>query len=182
MAEDRSTDVDLMREVAIGRRDSLEQLVRRHGSELLTFIQRMVGDSSRRDDVFQDVFLSVWQKRHGYQYPRAFKPWLFKIAANKCREHFRTAGRLPAWSLDRDVVGTEDRPGDGLISQETHALVAAAVDALPESQRMVVVLRIWNGMSYAEIAEVTGRSEGTSRSLMYHALKQLREKLQIRLQ
>ncbi len=181
MTDDRPTDANLMRDVALGRRDSLELLIRRHGSDVLTFIGRMIHESHRRDDVFQDVFLAVWQSRHQYEYPRAFRPWLLKIAANKCREHLR-GGRRIAWSLEDREVSVDGEPDASMISQETSDLIAASLERLPKNQRMVVVLRIWNGLSYAEIAQITGRREGTVRSSMHHALKCLRERLQTRLQ
>src|SRR6266571_9373160 len=80
----------LMAQVALGKRDHLEPLVRRYASPLLTFIQRMVGDAHRSEELFQDVFLAVWSKRRQYQFPRPFKPWLYGIALNKCRADFRS--------------------------------------------------------------------------------------------
>ena len=71
-AQDR--DEDLMANVALGQRAPLEILVRRHGSALLTFIRRMVGDPHRSEELFQDVFLAVWRKRQQYQFPRSLPP------------------------------------------------------------------------------------------------------------
>src|SRR6516225_8088688 len=79
-------DEFLMFNVSQGQRAPLEALVRRYGSALLTFIRRMVGDAHRSEELFQDVFLAVWTRRHQYQYPRSFKNWLYAIALNKCRE------------------------------------------------------------------------------------------------
>src|SRR5215471_19818173 len=79
----------LMGQVALGKRDHLEPLVRRYANPLLTFIQRMIGDRHRSEELFQEVFLAVWVKRHQYQFPRPFKPWLYQIALNKCRASFR---------------------------------------------------------------------------------------------
>src|SRR6185295_1745929 len=79
-------DERLMEQVAQGKRECLEPLVRRHANALLTFIQRMVGDRHRSEELFQEVFLAVWRKRAQYQSPRPFKAWLFGIALNKCRE------------------------------------------------------------------------------------------------
>src|SRR4051812_38446539 len=82
-------DESLVAQVAQGKRDHLEPLVRRYASRLLTFIRRMVGGPHRSEELFQEVFLAVWAKRHQYQSPRPFKAWLYGIAANKCRAEYR---------------------------------------------------------------------------------------------
>src|SRR6266849_5878724 len=80
----------LMAQVALGKRDHLEPLVRRYASPLLTFIRRMIGDAHRSEELFQEAFLAVWSKRRQYQFPRPFKAWLYAITLNKCRAAFRT--------------------------------------------------------------------------------------------
>src|SRR5215471_21061581 len=82
-------DEYLMGQVALGKRDHLEPLVRRYAGPLLTFIRRMVGDAHRSEELFQEVFLAVWSKRKQYEFSRPFKAWLYAIALNKCRAHFR---------------------------------------------------------------------------------------------
>jgi RNA polymerase sigma-70 factor (ECF subfamily) len=174
----------LMAQVRLGQNDYLEPLVRRYASPLLTFIQRMLGDYGRSEELFQEVFLAVWVKRRQYEFPRPFKAWLYGIAVNKCREAFR--GRLRLFMpLDDDSltipVTSAPSPADTLVATETSTLVATAVTRLPQQQRAVVVLRIWDGLSYAEIAEIVGRTEATVRSHMHHGLAALRKYLEPRL-
>src|SRR5688572_32509619 len=83
------SDERLMNEVAYGQRGALETLVRRHAAPLLTFLRRLCGDLHRGEELFQEVFLAVWSKRDQYEYPRPFKPWLYRIALNKCRAAYR---------------------------------------------------------------------------------------------
>jgi RNA polymerase sigma-70 factor (ECF subfamily) len=157
----------LMAEVAAGRRERLEPLVRRYACPLLTFIRHLVGDAHWSEELFQEVFLAVWVKRRQYQFPRPFKPWLYAIAVNKCRAAARGPARPAAVPLSEDAAPANDpSPADRLIATETAAQVAAAVTRLPPRQRTVVVLRIWEGLSYAEIAEVEELSEATVRSHM----------------
>jgi RNA polymerase sigma-70 factor (ECF subfamily) len=171
----------LMGQVALGKRECLEPLVRRYASPLLTFIRRMVGDAHRSEELFQEVFLAVWNKRTQYQCPRPFKPWLYAIAVNKCRADFR-ARPAAFLTLDDDPpLASDPSPADTVIATETASLVAAAVMQLPPQQRAVVVLRVWDGLSYTEIAEAVGRSEGTVRSHMHHGLTALRKALEPRL-
>ncbi len=185
MNQKHTADEWLMAQVAEGKRDCLEPLVRRYASPLLTFIRRMVGDDHRGEELFQEVFLAVWAKRRQYQAPRPFKPWLYAIAVNKCREWFRGPSVPVTGPLDEAAPTAPAAPGpspvDTAIATETAALVAAAVTRLPAQQRAVVVLRIWDGLSYAEIAQVVGRTEATVRSHMPHGLAAIRKYLEPRL-
>jgi RNA polymerase sigma-70 factor (ECF subfamily) len=176
-------DESLMAEVATGQRTALEPLIRRHASPLLSYVQRMVGDRHRGEEIFQEVFLAVWSKRGQYQFPRPFKPWLYGIATNKCYEVLRARqgfrGVEPA--AVEQLISPEPAPDDRAVATETAALVERAVQCLPAQQRAVVVLRLWQGLSYAEIAGVVGRTEATVRSHMSHGLAGLRQYLEPRL-
>src|SRR5258708_34519017 len=88
-------------QVAPGQRDSWEPLVRRYAGPLVGFIRRLVRDTHRCEELFQEVFLAVWKKRQQYQFPRPFKPWLYTIALNKCRADFRAPAR-PVVGLEAD--------------------------------------------------------------------------------
>lgn len=165
-------DEELMSRVADGRTDLLEKLIRRHAVPLLTFLVRMVGDHHRGEELFQEVFVSVWRKRALYQYPRPFRPWLYTIALNRCRADFRLKTPRPAPLVGEPLL--IDAPDAGALLDETARQVAVAVSQLPEQQRAVVALRIWQEMSYAQIAELINCAESTVRSHMSHALATLR--------
>lgn len=175
----------LMAQVALGKRDHLEPLIRRYANPLLTFIRRMVGDRHRSEDIFQEVFLAVWAKRKQYQFPRPFKSWLYAIAANQCHAQARRRTFAESWLPDEQALpgssADDSSPADTAIATESAALVAAAVRELPAQQRVVVALRIWNGLSYAEIAETIGRTENTVRSHMHHGLLTMRRYLEPRM-
>jgi RNA polymerase sigma-70 factor, ECF subfamily len=175
MTGDTSDEV-LMREVARGRADPLETLVRRYGVCLMTFLSRMVGDRHRAEELFQEVFLAVWLTRHQYDPERAFRPWLYAVAVNACRAAFRRRV-LPTAALG-DHAGNGGAPADRLCAAETAAQIGRAVTLLPEQQRAVVVLRIWEELPYARIAEIVGCTEGTVRSHMHHGLAALRRHLE----
>lgn len=191
MAKPVESDEQLMAQVAVGQREPLGILLRRYGGPLLTFIQRMVGDRHRSEELFQDVFLAVWKNRRQYQFPRPFRSWLFGIAVNKCRGEFRVA-RFNTVTFDEQAgylatgqpysaTAQPAGPSDAAMAVETSAIVQTAVMRLPDQQRMAVVMRVWNGMSYSEIAEVMQRAESTVRSEMSHGLAALRKYLEPRL-
>src|SRR5437870_458642 len=141
----------LMGQVALGKRDHLEPLVRRYAGPLLTFIQRMIGDLHKSEELFQEVFLAVWAKRSQYEFPRPFKSWLYAIALNKCRAAFRSPASPTLFAMEDDLPTAPISPGpapeDRAVATETAALVSTAVAQLPPQQRAVVVLRIWDGLS-----------------------------------
>jgi RNA polymerase sigma-70 factor (ECF subfamily) len=174
-----------MAEVALGRREALERLLRIYATPLLTFIQRMVGDHHRSEELFQEVFLAVWRKRQQYDYSRPFKTWLYAIAINKCRAAFRRPFHSGVMALEESILGDftapELSPAESAIATETANIVAQAVGLLPVHQRTVVVLRVWQQLSYAEIADVLGTTETTARSNMHHGLRTLRIYLEPRL-
>jgi RNA polymerase sigma-70 factor (ECF subfamily) len=176
-------DEYLMARVGRDQPELLEKLLRRHASPLLTFLQRMVGDHHRGEELFQEVFLTVWLKRRQYQYPRPFKPWLYAIALNKCRAWFRrrSAHAVSLESEDTTPEAPGASPAETAIATEMAGLVNRAIQQLPHQQRAVVVLRIWEGLSYAQIAESVGCTEPTARSHMHHGLAALRTHLQPRL-
>lgn len=181
LADDR--DEWIMVQAAQGKPQLLEVLVRRHASPLLTFICRMIGDRHRSEELFQEVFLSVWLNRARYQFPRPFKPWLYAIALNKCRASYRGRAQAAETLADGDgaVASSEASPLETAMADETAQLVSEAVRELPAQQRAVVVLRVWDNLAYADIAEIVGCGEATVRSHMYHGLAALRRRLQPRL-
>ncbi|MBY0524860.1 MAG: sigma-70 family RNA polymerase sigma factor [Gemmataceae bacterium] len=180
MTSRHERDEWLMVQVAQGKREYLETLIRRYASPLLTFIQRMIGDRHKSEDVFQEVFLAVWAKRQQYEFPRPFKAWLYAIAANKCHALGRRRS-LSITPLGEEASASGTTPADTAIATETASLVTSAVAQLPTQQRAVVAMRVWNGMSYADIAEALDRTEATVRSHMHHGLIAMREFLQPRL-
>src|SRR5438128_1525680 len=134
-------DEYLMSQVAGGRGELLEWLVRRHAAGLLTFLARMTGDHHRAEELFQEVFLAVWVKRRQYQYPRPFRPWLYAIALNRCRADFRlrAPALVPLSVLPQtDPADVDSSPDEQAIAQETAELVGRAVLRLPPQQRSVV--------------------------------------------
>ena len=179
------SDEWLMGQVARGKREHLAPLVRRYASPLLTYIQRMIGDRHRSEEIFQEVFLAVWAKRKQYRFPKRFRSWLFAIAANQCRADFRKKGNAASVATDELAVSAATdsghSPPETAVAAETATLVEAAVGTLPTQQRTVVVLRIWNAMSYSEIADVVGCGPATARSYMHHALANMRQYLEPRM-
>lgn len=178
MHEDTFSDERLMKLSAAGDSNSFESLIRRYARPLMTLINRMLGRHHRSEEVFQEVLFSCWKSRAQYKFPRPFKPWLYAIAINQCRQVYRKKDdSVSNQETAVEMVTTKQVPEDFAVGKEVSELLKDAVERLPEQQRAVVVLRIWSGLSYREIAQSVDRTEATVRSYMFHALKNLRERL-----
>jgi RNA polymerase sigma-70 factor (ECF subfamily) len=179
-----AADEWLMADAARGCRESMNALVCRYAGPLLTFIQRMIGDRHRAEELLQEVFLATWVQRRKYLAGRPFRAWLFGIAANKCRAAFRRPALATVDCGDDSpgaAVAGGPTPVEAAIAAETAAVVGAAVAELPPGQRTILVLRVYNGLAYEEIARIVGRTEATVRSQMCHALRAVRRRLERRL-
>jgi RNA polymerase sigma-70 factor (ECF subfamily) len=165
-----------MAQVAAGRSESLEPLVQRYSGPLVRFLHHLTGDRDRAEDLFQDTFLMVWRKRATYQFPRPFKPWLYTIAVNVSRAAFRTMKEFVMLSSDVPTNEPAGPPGQAIAAETAHR-INRVIESMPPMQRAVVTLRIWEGLEYAEIASVIGKTEATVRSHMSHGLADLRAAL-----
>lgn len=175
------SDEWLMAQVALGSREHFSPLLHRYANPLLTFIQRMTGNRHLAEELFQEVFLTVWIKSRQYQHPRPFRPWLFGIAAKKCLADYRRHRREVHLGIVAAAESRHCSPADAAVATERAEIVKRVLARLTDAQRTVVVLRIWNDLPYSEIAEVVGRTESTVRSHMFHALTTMRRALEPRL-
>jgi RNA polymerase sigma-70 factor (ECF subfamily) len=175
------TDEDLAVGVQRGNADDLAVLVERHHSPLLGYLYRMAGgDRSLVEDLVQETFLRVLRAIGQYQYPRPFKPWLYAIATNLVRDHYKRAEtRYTVGETGEELTrGQAVRPEDRVVADEEAQQVAAAVMALPVHQREAVILRYYQSLSLAEIADALGVPLGTVKSRLYHGLRRLRATLE----
>jgi RNA polymerase sigma-70 factor (ECF subfamily) len=184
-------DVKLMIQVRNDVTGAFEVLVERYQARLLGVLTHLIGRAQEAEDLTQDVFLRIYRARKGYR-PRAkFSTWLFTIANNVALNHLRSKGRHPTVGFGLSLSGSQPlRPAeervparDGTPSAqmrqvELSDVVREALEGLGEDQRMAVLLNKFEGMSYAEIGEVMGKSEAAVKSLLSRARTNLRERLE----
>jgi RNA polymerase sigma-70 factor, ECF subfamily len=166
-------DEELMRRTAVGDAPALERLIRRHATPLFSFLVRISGNRHQAEELFQEAFLLVWTKRHLYEFPRPFRPWLFALALNCWRAQLRQRPLPPSQACET-AIDPGASPEAGAEATENASLVARALQALPPRQREVVILRVWEELPYARIARIVGVPEATARSHMRLALASLR--------
>ena len=180
-----NNDAQLMSLVARGQNDALATLIDRWRHRVWTFIDRMCGYLGRTDDIFQDVWMRIYLYRKNYDPGRnkSFKSYLFTVVVNCCRTNMTkymtrsAACETPIEANNADSPSSDPAPLDALIKNEQNLQVRRAIGRLPEKQRTVVLLYLLYDSDYSLIAEALGLRNGTVRSHMSLALKNLRRSL-----
>jgi RNA polymerase sigma-70 factor, ECF subfamily len=185
-------DVRLMLEVRNDNATAFEELVARYQGRLVTVLRHLVGSPEQAEDVAQEVFLRVFRARKSYAPEAKFATWLFSIAnhaaSNAVRDRSRRrevalpardSGPLGAHPLEKMLLASSGQmPARQLDKAELRDVVRMSLETLSERQRMAVLLNKFEGMSYAEIAEVMEISTPALKSLLSRARENLRETLQ----
>jgi RNA polymerase sigma-70 factor (ECF subfamily) len=181
---DPKHDVELMHRVKTGDRAAFAELYEAHKGPLFSFLFRMCWDKVVAEDCLQEVFIAVWKAAPTWEPTAQVNTWLFRIARNIWINEGRRAKRRPALfsflgptdeeSQQPDFADEAAGPEDNTLSQEARAAVRKAIDQLPEHEKMVVLLSEFDGMKYAEIAEVLEIPVGTVKSRMSSASERLR--------
>jgi RNA polymerase sigma-70 factor, ECF subfamily len=178
-------DIRLMELIGAGEDRALEQLVERHQRLVIGTVGRMLGAGSDAEDIAQQVFVRVWKNAKRYE-PRAkFTTWLLKITRNLVFNELRRRSRHPQVPLqsepDEEERPLKDEhaaaPDASLLEHELQEAVDVAIAKLPETQRMAVILRRYEELSYEEIAESLDQSVSAVKSLLFRARTELRESL-----
>ncbi len=184
------TEHELLRLAQEGDEDAFEQLHASLAPALGRFVRRLIGDGQEGEDVVQDTLMALYLNLSRIEPVEKLRPYVFRIARNRCYDILRRGGRYEEISIDED----EDDPFRVRVSFEIadeHSTppeeaaywmllqleVREAMDSLPELQRQSLILFAEEGMTYAEIAEVMGVNIGTIKSRLFHAKRNLRARL-----
>jgi RNA polymerase sigma-70 factor (ECF subfamily) len=179
---------DLMARIAKGDNDAFEILVNRHQTSVLNLIYRFIGDRTQAKDLAQEVFIRVWQAAKTYKPEAKFTTWIYRIVTNVCFNELKSARRRKWFSFhrsDEDGENTiEETLSDGapsaedlLLEKERSRQISDALQSLPDNQRMALVLKRYDDLSYAEIAQIIGCSVSAVESMLVRAKRTLQEKL-----
>jgi RNA polymerase sigma-70 factor, ECF subfamily len=179
---------DLMARIAQGDNDSFEILVNRHQPPVLNLIYRFIGDKTQAKDLGQEVFLRVWQAASSYKPEAKFTTWIYRITANLCFNELKSSRRKKLFQFMRPGADHETGAGEGLpdrspsaedllLVKERSLQITEALQTLPENQRMAIILKRYDDLSYEEIARVIDCSVSAVESLLVRAKRTLQEKL-----
>ncbi len=186
------SDEVLMVRFQAGERAAFVSLVRKHKTALYNFVLRLVRSPSAAEDLVQDVFVKIVQSAVDFKHEAKFSTWAYTIARNLCIDHIRKMSLRQHASLDQargdapDGPTLLDRTPDvhpsasvdrKVIGAELGERITRCVDALPDEQREVFLLRELADLPFKEIATITGVPENTVKSRMRYALERLQEGL-----
>jgi RNA polymerase sigma-70 factor (ECF subfamily) len=174
-----------------GDPSAFNMLVWRWEKPLYNFIYKYVGNATLAEDLVQDTFIRVLKSIRRYTHQGSFSTWLYRIAINLCKDHLKRK-RLPMVSMHdyyttgsgekvyvQDRIADERaRTDDSLNAEEREELVRRLLAGLPEEQRIVILLKEYQELTFREISEVLEVPEGTVKSRLYHALKAMRVNLE----
>jgi RNA polymerase sigma-70 factor, ECF subfamily len=169
---------------------AFEVLVTRHRRSIYNFILRFVRDTAQAEDVLQETFLRVIKGAEAYEKQAKFTTWLYTIARNLCVDAARRGKHRKAASLDAPVgddegaalidlvAGVDPGAEKQSVNRELGVRLRKAIEALPEEQREIFLLREVSDLQFNEIAQIVGCPENTVKSRMRYALEKLREALE----
>ena len=176
-------DASLVNSYISGNEAALEILIKRHQSRIFGFIYSKVGDRDLADDIFQDTFIKVIRtlKSNAYNEEGKFLPWVMRIAHNLIVDHFRHNKKMPLYRETEEFsifsVMTDDSLTieNKLISDQVTKDLRQIVKELPDDQKEVLMMRLYQDMSFKEISEATGVSINTALGRMRYAVINLRK-------
>ena len=183
MRNNQISDAVLVKNYIRGSEQSLEILIGRHKQKIYSFIYSKVYDRDITEDIFQDTFIKVIKtlKLGKYNEEGKFLPWVMRIAHNLVIDHFRKNNRMPKFDntsefniftvLSDASLNAEKQ----MIKEQVESDVRRLIEELPEDQKQVLVMRMYNEMSFKEISEKTGVSINTALGRMRYALINLRK-------
>ena len=170
-------DSELLDRLATGDEVAFRVLVERHIDRAYAIALRIAGNAADAEDVVQDTMLKVWTHRGRWQHGRAkFSTWLYRVVSNRCIDLRRKPRNE---NVDAVPEVADDRPDASSVIErnEVNDLLGAAMQRLPEQQRVAVILSYHEDMSNGEIAEVMDTTVAAVESLLKRGRQQLRELL-----
>lgn len=189
VSSDAVSDVDVMLRVKTGDESAFAYLVQKYRRPMVGFMYRLCHNPSTAEELAQEVFLRVYRSRTSYEPTAKFTTWLYRIATNlavnyaRDTRHERPENTVRLDEPDRETGTTPDLADDSLtaeeqiLKRERLAAIRGRVNALPERQRVAVIMHKYQQMDYREIAGVLKLSESATKSLLFRAYETLREQL-----
>jgi RNA polymerase sigma-70 factor (ECF subfamily) len=172
------TDDQLIHRVRDGDTAAFEELVLRYQKQIYGFVLRLLKDPAEAEDTVQKVFLLVYQNLKNFRFEASFKTWLYRISINQCHNVFRQ-------HKHREFTPLDDLPlADGKTSQEEDfahkeimALAQKAIDKLPTKQRQVLLLRVYQDLSFEEIGQALNMKANSAKVNFHYALEKIKERM-----
>jgi RNA polymerase sigma-70 factor (ECF subfamily) len=176
-------DSDLIRRLQARDPDALEQLYDRYSPMTFGIIRRIAGDTAAAEDLLQEVFLKIWERAQSFERDKgSLGTWLIALARNRAIDYRRSVeGRMNKQSVGLESMPSSSGPArveeEFVLRLDRVAKVKAALQTLSDSQRRVIELAYYDGMSQTEIAAKLGQPLGTVKALMRRGLQVIKDSL-----
>lgn len=183
MANVQTSDALLVKNYIAGDENSLSILINRHQSKIYGFIYSKLSDRDMADDIFQDTFIKVIKtlKSNSYNEEGKFLPWVMRISHNLIIDYYRKNKKMPMFRETEDFsifsIMSDNVPNieSQLITSQVESDLRKLIEELPEDQKEVLVMRMYQDLSFKEISELTGVSINTALGRMRYAIMNLRK-------
>ena len=183
MANVQTSDALLVKNYIAGDESALSILINRHQSKIYGFIYSKLSDRDIADDIFQDTFIKVIKtlKSNSYNEEGKFLPWVMRISHNLIIDHYRKNKKMPMFREIEDFsifsIMSDNVPNieSQLITSQVESDLRKLIEELPEDQKEVLVMRMYQDLSFKEISELTGVSINTALGRMRYAIMNLRK-------
>jgi RNA polymerase sigma-70 factor (ECF subfamily) len=171
----------LLEDTTHTKEEKIQMIMNFHESALLRYATRMVNDPNAAQDVVQDTFIKLYNGwENGSRPTRQLKSWLYRVTHNNAVDYIRKESRLRVLheKHGEDVKSLAPRKEKETVDrEESMKLALEHIEKLKDNEREVIVLRLQEGLSYRQISEVTGETEGNVGYLLHHAVKKLSQSL-----
>ena len=183
MANVQTSDALLIKNYIAGDENALSILINRHQSKIYGFIYSKLSDRDIADDIFQDTFIKVIKtlKSNSYNEEGKFLPWVMRISHNLIIDYYRKNKKMPMFRETEDFsifsIMSDNVPNieSQLITSQVESDLRKLIEELPEDQKEVLVMRMYQDLSFKEISELTGVSINTALGRMRYAIMNLRK-------
>ena len=170
-----SSEQQLIRELQRGSQRAFAAVYQQFSAGVFAYSLKILADRQLAEDVVQEAFLKVQQHASSIQHNDSFRSWIFRIARNEALMQLRK--RHLDGELNDASVWNEETPHEQLVKLERAEIVSQLLDSLKREYREVLVLLVYEQMSYGEIAAITGATESSVKSRIFRARKEMMEKL-----
>jgi RNA polymerase sigma-70 factor (ECF subfamily) len=171
------TDLELIQDVKSGAKKAFEVLVQRHERFLVKVVVRMTRDLDTAEDIVQESFIKAYRRLNLFEGRSSFRSWLYQNALNTTRNRFRKSSR-ESIGTDGFDMAVEETMESGLIALDIRDVLRQEIDKLPDRQRQALTLRIFDDLSFKEIAEIMACPYDTAKANYRHALLKLKGRLE----
>lgn len=177
-------DERLVEEIKRGNKYSFNYLIWKWEKRIYNLAVRMLGSEEEASDACQDIFITAYEKINSFKGKSKFSTWLYRIAVNKCISRLRhrkvvnkyiKQDKLEINNVEKIAILPDDEKN--IMNKQMNEKIFELINSLPEEQKAILELKIFQGLSFEEISAITGLPTGTAKSRLHYALKKLRKEL-----